>query len=77
MKIRVKRVAIAPDALIRFMNNGMSWKTIKGVPAGTRVRGFTIDPATQVLQLFIEHDSFEEISPYTLAPLLETEFSQI
>jgi len=77
MRVRLKRVGISPEALIKFMTTGMAWRTIKGIPKGAKLKGFTTDPQTQILYLFVEHSSFEEQDPYQLAPLLSTEFEQI
>lgn len=77
MKIKIRRVAISPDALINLFSNGMAWKVSKGIPVGAKLRGFTIDAQTQTLQLFIESDQFDEVSPYNLCPLHEVEFEAI
>lgn len=50
----------------------------RGTPRTARLRGFTIDPMTQNLNLFVEDESFEEIEVETqVAPILETLFRKI
>jgi hypothetical protein len=77
MKARLKRVSINPEAFLHIMKNDTAWRVSKGIPKDSRMRGFTLDPYTQALFLFIEHDSFDEIDLGTVAPLLETEFRRI
>jgi hypothetical protein len=77
MKAKVKRIAINPEALFHIMRNDTAWRVAQGIPKDSRMRGFTLDPYTQILFLFIEHDSFEEIDLGSVAPLLETEFRRI
>jgi hypothetical protein len=77
MKVRVKRIVISPEAFLHIMAQSTAWRVSKGVPKGTRLRGFTVDPYTQSLNLFIEHDSFPEVDVDTVVPLLETEFTKI
>lgn len=77
MKARIKRVQINPQAFFHIMCDGTAWRVYKGIPAGASLRGFTLDPYTQNLHLFVEHESFEEVDLQTVAPLLETEFRKI
>jgi len=77
MKIRLKRISISPDALMNLFKKGSAWRVSKGLPADSRIRGFTIDSQTQTLQMFIESKTFEEVSPYNLSPLHEVEFEGI
>jgi len=77
VKARIKRISVAPDALVSLFTNGTKWKVSKGLPNDTRVRGFVVDPATQTLCLFLESSQFEEVSVYNLAPLLDIEFDQL
>ena len=77
MKVRLKRIAISPEALVAIMSNDSAWRVSKGIPKGSKLRTFTIDPHSGALYLFIEHSSFEEIDPYQVAPFLETEFAKI
>jgi hypothetical protein len=59
------------------MQTDTAWRVHKGIPKGARLRGFTVDPYTQELNLFVEHESFEPIEVSTVAPILETEFRKI
>lgn len=77
MKAKVKRVQINPEAFFFIMCNDTAWRVSKGIPKGARLRGFTIDPYTQNLILFVEHDSFPEVPVESVVPLLETEFKRI
>lgn len=77
MKARVKRVVISPEALLRIMSGDTAWRVFKGVPKGGKLRGFCLDPYANVLNLFVEHESFEEIEEGAVAPILETEFRKI
>lgn len=76
MKVRVKRVQINPEAFIHIMRTDTAWKVSKGIPAGAKLRGFTLDPYTQTLNLFVEHESFEPVEVYSVCPVLETEFQK-
>jgi hypothetical protein len=77
MKARVKRVVISPEVFFGIMQDDTAWKVSKGIPKGARLRGFTLDPYTQCLHLFVEHESFEEIPLERVAPQLETMFKKI
>jgi hypothetical protein len=77
MKVRAKRIQINPEAFFHIMANDTAWRVSKGIPKGARLRGFTLDPYTQNLNLFLEHDSFDEVDVGTVFPLLETEFRKI
>jgi hypothetical protein len=77
MKARVKRMLINPDAFFYIMQSGTSWKVSKGIPPGARLRGFCLDPYTQALHLFVEHESFPPVEVGTVAPVLDTEFIKV
>ena len=78
MTARVKRMKISPEAFFHIMANDTCWRVEKGIPAGARLRGFTVDPYTQELNLFIEHDSFEPVEIGSqVAPVLETRFRKV
>lgn len=77
MRARIKRVQINPQAFFHIMSSDTAWRVSKGIPKGASLCGFTIDPYTQNLNLFVEHESFEEIDVDTVAPLLATEFRKI
>lgn len=77
MKAKVKRVKISPEAFFHIMRTETAWRVHKGIPAGARLRGFTVDPYTQELNLFVEHESFEAVDVGTVCPILETEFRKI
>lgn len=77
MKARIKRLIINPLAFLHIMKDDTAWRVTKGVPKDTKICGFVIDPHTNNLVLFIEHESFPEVDVNTVAPLLETEFRKI
>ena len=78
MTTRLKRLVINPAAFFHIMKTDTSWKVFAGIPEGAELRGFTLDPATQNLNLFIEHESFEPIDATTqVAPILKTEFRRV
>lgn len=77
MKAKIKRVKIHPEAFFSIMATDTAWRVHKGIPKGAKLRGFTVDPYTQELNLFVEHDSFEAVELGVVCPLLETEFRKI
>ena len=78
MKTRMKRLIINPAAFFHIMRTGSSWRVVLGIPEGAQMRGFTVDPSTQNLNLFIEHESFDPIDSATqVAPILKTEFRKV
>lgn len=77
MKARIKRLMINPEVLFHIMETGTGWRVTKGIPAEAKMRGFTLDPYTQTLHLFVEHESFEEVEMGEVAPQLETLFKKI
>ena len=77
MKVRAKRIQISPDALIHIMKQDTAWRVSEGIPVGARLRGLTLDPYTQILNLFVEHESFPEVDIGNVIPILTTEFKRI
>lgn len=77
MKAKIKRVKVHPEAFFHIMATDTAWRVHKGIPKGAKLRGFTVDPYTQELNLFVEHESFEAVDVSTVAPILETEFRKI
>ena len=78
MKVRIKRMMINSSMLFTIMETGTAWRVSKGVPPGATFRGVTIDPHTQVIHLFVEHESFDEVEfDKEISPQLETLFKKI
>jgi hypothetical protein len=78
MKLKVKRMIISPLALINFMTKDTCWRVVKGLPKSVKLAGFTLDPATQNLVLFVQDDSFDEVDVHEeIAPLFVTEFRKV
>jgi hypothetical protein len=78
MKARVKRLEISPEAFLYIMCSETAWRVSKGLPKGSKMRGFTMDPYTQKMILFVEHESFPEVDiNKSVAPIIETEFKRI
>ena len=61
MKARIKRVIINPLAFLGIMSTGSCWRVDNGIPKTAKLNGFTIDPQTQNLVLFVQDESFEAI----------------
>lgn len=61
MKARIKRVVLNPLAFLNIMATGTTWRVDYGIPKTANLNGFTIDPQTQNLILFVQDDSFEPI----------------
>lgn len=77
-KVKMKRLVASPDVLFSIMKTGTSWKVFKGIPETAKLRGFTLDPMTQNLHLFIEDESFPEVDvEKQVAPSLITEFKRL
>jgi hypothetical protein len=68
---------INPEAFLHIMQTDTAWRVSEGIPKGSRLRGFCLDPYTQSLHLFVEHESFPEIDVNSVAPVLVTEFVKI
>jgi hypothetical protein len=69
---------INPAMLFHIMETGTAWRVSKGVPPGAVFRGITIDPHTQIIHLFVEHESFALIDIESeISPQLETLFKKI
>lgn len=77
-RARLKRLTINPQVLFHIFQTGTSWAVESGIPEKAQLRGFTIDPNTQNLNLFIESEEFDEIDVDSeVAPNLETLFKKI
>jgi hypothetical protein len=68
---------ISPEALFQIMETGSAWRVTKGIPKDAKMRGFTLDPYTQTLHLFVEHESFEEVEVGDVAPKIESLFKKL
>lgn len=78
MRARIKRLMINPEMLLHVMETGTGWRVSKGVPASAKFRGITIDPINQLIHIFVEHPSFEEIEvEKEISGQLETLFKKI
>lgn len=77
MKLKIRRVMVSPHVLKSMLTVGEGWKVTHGIPKGAELRGFTMDPYTNSLILFIEHESFDPIEEGTVAPLLEAEMVRV
>ena len=63
---------------MNIMKQGTAWRVDAGVPDKAEMRGFTIDPQTQNLVLFVEHESFDAIDVQgQVAPLLTLEIRKV
>lgn len=78
MKARLKRLLISPDVLFHIWETGTSWQVKQGIPPGSRVRGFTLDPNSQCLNVFVENEIFDEVNIETeIASTLQTLFKKL
>ena len=63
---------------MNIMKTDTAWRVTAGVPDKSEMRGFTIDPQTQNLILFVEHESFEPIDVQNeVASLLTLEIRKV
>ena len=74
---RVRRVVIVPEILFHIFGTGTSWLVERGIPEGARVRGVTHDPYANTINVFVEHESFDEIETGSVAEPLEMLFKKI
>jgi len=78
MRSKIKRVIINPLAFLNIMETNTAWRVTSGIPKDARLCGFTTDPQTQNLILFIEHPSFDEIDVQNeVASLLTLEVRKV
>jgi hypothetical protein len=77
MKVKIRRIVINPEMLFHIMQDNTAWRVTKGIPKGAQLRGFTLDPYTQALHLFVEDESFEAVDVGTVCPQHETLFKKI
>ena len=69
--MRVRRFEISPEAFPMQFTKGMKFKVEEGIPEGATFRGFAVDPMRNLLVVFVEHESFDEI-PVAGEPPLDT-----
>lgn len=78
MKARIKRLIINPRALIRIMTKDTVWRVDAGVPESAEIAGFTIDPNTMNLIVFVVDPSFDQVDVTNdVAPLVDLEVRKI
>ena len=77
-KARIKRVIVNPNVLFHVFGSRTAWKVVEGIPVGATMKGFTVDPLTMNLNLFIAHESFPEIQlEFEVADSLNMLFEKI
>ena len=78
MEARLRRVIINPLALLSLMRNDSAYRVTLGIPKNATLQGFTLDPQTQNLILFIIDESFELVDVQnTVSPLLSLEVRRV
>ena len=65
---RMKRISIDPQMVLQMMLPG-TWKwATDGIPADVKYVGVTFDAPSGTWQVFISHDSFDEVPEHTIIP---------
>jgi len=78
MKDKIRRIIINPLAFLGIMAQDTAWRVSEGIPKDAQLRGFTIDPQTMNLVLFVFHETFDLIDiQNTVSPLLPLEIRKI
>lgn len=78
MKVRLRRAILNPMSLVSLMTKDTVWRVEFGIPKDAVLQGFTIDPLTQNLILFVTHESFEKVDVTNeVAALLSIEVRKI
>jgi len=67
---RLKRVPLNPKILFDFLKSGIKKLSVIGFPADAEFRGVSFDAPSNSWQMFIEHESFEEVPEYDVVPEL-------
>jgi len=73
----MKRVAISPESLVDLLSDQTTWKITAGVPKDAEFRGVTIDPYVNVINIFVEHESFPEEKEGEVYPKLDIYFKRL
>ena len=65
---KLKRISILPEMFLNLMIPGRwKWAT-DGIPSDTQYFGMTFDAPSGTWQIFITHDSFEEVPEGSIIP---------
>ena len=67
---RLKRVPLDPRIIFDFLKTGSKTIAVSGIPAVAQFRGVSFDAPSGYWQMFIEHESFEEVPEYNVVPEL-------
>lgn len=62
---------INPEALPHAFVTGNIVEVLEGIPGDAEFRGYTIDPMTDTIQIFLEHASFDEVEEGLRSPIFE------
>lgn len=65
------------EVLPHIFKEHTAWRVYKGIPPGAICKGWTIDPHNQILNLFIEHESFDLCDIHSVFPDYTLEFIAI
>lgn len=66
---RIRNYRIAPEVLPHLFAENTYTEITRGIPDGSKLRGFAICPETNSISIFIENDVFELIESGTEAPV--------
>lgn len=58
---RYRRFVLEGDSLTWLFETGLKFEVIEGFPEGSKFLGFSQDPLTNSMIVFVEHESFEEV----------------
>lgn len=64
--MRLKRIIVSADSILRIFHNGALTKTLDGVPDGARCVQTAIDHVSGDIILFVEHESYDDVPPHAV-----------
>lgn len=65
---RMKRFEVRPEWFPMALVTGKCFEILQGLPDGAIFRGYAIDPVRNILVLFVEHESFDVVTPGSQTP---------
>ena len=59
MGARVRRYVVSPQEIHRMLKEGNITEVVEGIPKDSKFRGFSIDPISNCIVVFVENEKFE------------------
>ncbi len=76
LKDRIRRYPISPEFFPHMFRAGNVMEITTGIPEGAQFRGYGIDPSRNLINIFMEHESFDIVPECESPPEFKIEIKR-